>query len=98
MDERVFHFLLESQALMLELDSLLDKYELRGSALCSVIQGVMIDDPDDENAMKFHSVYNLVAENKEEVEMLADFLQDTWDASDDDDLGSILRNAGISPN
>lgn len=99
MDEKVFQFLLESQSLMLELDLLIEKYGLEDKALCCVIQGVLVEDPEDEKSMRLNTIYNLTADNQEEVDTLKDFLQDIWDSNKGDNgLDDLLRDSGISLN
>lgn len=101
MEENVFNFLAESQALMIEMDNLIDKYDLRDRVMSVVLQGVITHNEINPEEVSLQSIYNLNVDGQEEVDEIKDFIQDMWDSmkdNEDDDLNDLLDGTGISLN
>ena len=101
MEENVFNFLAESQALMIEMDNLIDKYDLRDRVMSVVLQGVITQNEINPEEINLQSIYNLNVDGQEEVDEIKDFIQDMWNSmkdNEDDDLNDLLDGTGISLN
>tara|TARA_B100000242_G_scaffold288144_1_gene255926 strand:- start:783 stop:1067 length:285 start_codon:yes stop_codon:yes gene_type:complete len=90
-------FLIELHKLMLEYEELVDRYEMRGRLL-SIFAAGILDPIDDENSTMKAS-YNYMIDNKDELEVMLDFISDTYeDHQGTNDLEDLLGGLGISLN
>ena len=90
-------FLIELHKLMLEYEELIDRYEMRGRLL-SIFAAGILDPIDDENSTMKAS-YNYMLDSKEEMDVMLDFINDTYhEHKSMDDLEDLLGDMGISLN
>tara|TARA_Y100000996_G_C22462899_1_gene618820 strand:- start:559 stop:843 length:285 start_codon:yes stop_codon:yes gene_type:complete len=90
-------FLIELHKLMLEYEELVDRYEMRGRLL-SIFAAGILDPIDDENSTMKAS-YNYMIDSKEEMDVMLDFINDTYhEHKNMDDLEDLLGGMGISLN
>ena len=90
-------FLIELHKLMLEYEELIDRYEMRGRLL-SIFAAGILDPIDDENSTMKAS-YNYMLDSKEEMDVMLDFINDTYhEHKNMDDLEDLLGGMGISLN
>tara|TARA_R110002096_G_scaffold277156_1_gene471201 strand:+ start:605 stop:895 length:291 start_codon:yes stop_codon:yes gene_type:complete len=91
-------FLFEMQRLVIEMDSLADKYGVRDNLMSLVVTGLLEETPDGETKLKAVYSYNL--NNREELEEIIDFAQSTYEEPEDEgpDLTDFLNGLGISLN
>ena len=90
-------FLIELHKLMLEYEELVERYEMRGRLL-SIFAAGILDPIDDENSTMKAS-YNYTIDNKDELQVMLDFISDTYeDHQGTDDLEDLLGGLGISLN
>lgn len=82
---------------MLEYEELIDRYEMRGRLL-SIFAAGILDPIDDENSTMKAS-YNYMLDSKEEMDVMLDFINDTYhEHKSMDDLEDLLGDMGISLN
>ena len=90
-------FLYKIRELAVEMDDLVDEYGLRDRLMSIMIIGVTELNEDGETNMKAVYSYNL--HNREELNELIEFMQDTYvDKSEGPDLDELLGGLGISLN
>jgi len=90
-------FLYKIRELAVEMDDLVDEYGLRDRLMSIMIIGVTELNEDGETNMKAVYSYNL--HNKEELNELIEFMQDTYVEKDNGpDLDDLLDGLGISLN
>ena len=90
-------FLIELHKLMVEYEELIDRYEMRGRLL-SIFAAGILDPIDDENSTMKAS-YNYMLDSKEEMDVMLDFINDTYhEHKNMDDLEDLLGGMGISLN
>ena len=80
------------------MDALADKYDVRDNLMSIVITGLLEETPDGTTKLKAIYSYNL--NNREELEEILDFAQNTYEDPEDDgpDLTGFLDDLGISLN
>ena len=89
--------MIELHKLMLEYEELVDRYEMRGRLL-SIFAAGILDPIDDENSTMKAS-YNYMIDSKEEMDVMLDFINDTYhEHKNMDDLEDLLGGMGISLN
>jgi len=93
-------YLFEMQRLLMEMESLADKYDVRDNVMSLIVTGVLEETPFGENKLKALYSYNL--NSRDELEEIIDFVHNTYeepkDTDDDQDLETFLRDFGISLN
>lgn len=90
-------FLYKIRELAVEMDDLVDEYGLRDRLMSIMIIGVTELNEDGETNMKAVYSYNL--HNREELNELIEFMQDTYVEKDNGpDLDDLLDGLGISLN
>ena len=90
-------FLYKIRELAVEMDDLVDEYGLRDRLMSIMIIGVTELNEDGETNMKAVYSYNL--HNREELNELIEFMQDTYvEKYNGPDLDDLLRGLGISLN
>ena len=90
-------FLYKIRELAVEMDDLVDEYGLRDRLMSIMIIGVTELNEDGETNMKAVYSYNL--HNREELNELIEFMQDTYVEKDNGpDLDDLLSGLGISLN
>ena len=92
-------FLIEIQKKLLEIDMIVEEYEMRDQLMSIFVCGVLEPYTQDKSTMK--AMYGYSIETEEELETLLNFIRETWrDQKDvrDDDLDDLLNGLGISLN
>lgn len=90
-------FLLELQMLLVEIDNLVDRYEMRDKVLSIFVAGVI--EPIDDNTSNMRAMYNYIVDSREELDTMIDFINTSYEESrNSDDLDNLLGGLGISLN
>ena len=90
-------FLLELQMLLVEIDNLVDRYEMRDKVLSIFVAGVI--EHIDDNTSNMRAMYNYIVDSREELDTMIDFINTSYEESkNSDDLDNLLRGLGISLN
>jgi len=94
-------FLMEVHRIAIELELLIDKYDLRDNVISMMVVGVL-QDLRLENQSNMKAIYSHNIQNKEELDVMTDFAKDTWedskDIDDEPDIDDLLKGLGISLN
>jgi|TARA_A100000172_G_scaffold1166_1_gene1036 hypothetical protein len=88
-------FLFEVQQIALEIESLIDKYDVREDVMSLMIIG-LIDEMEDTHQLKAVYGYNL--RDRSELEELVTFAQDSFKGNDEPDIDDLIKGLGISLN
>jgi|TARA_R100000084_G_scaffold99488_1_gene53882 hypothetical protein len=88
-------FLFEVQQIALEIESLIDKYDVREDVMSLMIIG-LIDEFEDTHQLKAVYGYNL--RSRDELEELVTFAQDSYKGDDEPDIDDLIKGLGISLN
>ena len=96
-------FLMEVHRLAVELELLIDKYELRDRVLSMMVIGVLDSlDIDEEEKSRMKAIYSHNMHDENELNVLVDFAVDTWKENKDIDRGldfdDLFDGLGISLN
>jgi hypothetical protein len=95
-DTEDYDFLIEMQQLHHKMEMLIEKYDMRDRVLSVVVTGVL-EAVDEENSnMKALFSYNLGS--SEEVDVIVDFIKNTYEDQEGPDLDDLLGDLGISLN
>ena len=80
------------------MDSLADKYGVRDNLMSLVVTGLLEETP--EGSTKLKAIYSYNLNNREELEEIIDFAQNTYEDPEDEgpDLTDFLNEFGISLN
>ena len=70
-------FLLEIQRLALEMDMLIDKYDVRDKVVSVMVTGLLDDDFFGEPRLK--AIYSYSLDSRSELDSIIDFIDTTWD-------------------
>lgn len=92
-------FLIEIQRKLMEIDMIIDEYEMRDKIMSIFVCGVLEPYTETQSTMK--AMYGYSIESEEELETLLDFIKETWKDQKDirnDDLDDLLDGLGISLN
>lgn len=87
-------FLFEIQKIALEIEQLIDKYNVRDDVMSLMIIG-LIDELEDSNQLKAVYGYNL--RSRDELDELINFAQESF-RDDDLDIDGLIDGLGISLN
>ena len=81
-------FLMEVHRLAIELELLIDKYEVRDRVLSMMVVGVLDSlEDNDEDKSKMKAIYSHNLHTDGELEAIVDFATETWRDSKDIDRG-----------
>tara|TARA_R100001015_G_C4583932_1_gene140053 strand:- start:28 stop:375 length:348 start_codon:yes stop_codon:yes gene_type:complete len=103
-DKRKHAFLLEVQRLSLQLEDLMDYYDVRDTATYILLGGIVEpyrpEDISQIDFKKFSAVYSYLIDSELILEELIDFIIHTYeppekDELDDDDLDDLLHGLGV---
>jgi len=90
-------FLIELQMLLVEIDNLVDRYEMRDRVLSIFVAGLL--EPIDDNTSNMKAMYNYIVDSREELDTMLDFINTSYEESKNtDDLDNLLGGLGISLN
>ena len=90
-------FLFDVQRLAIELDQLIDDYDLRGEVVSVMMTGVL--ENKDGDKLRLKTIYSYDISSREELEEILDFIRQSYKGPDDDiDLSGLFDGSGISLN
>tara|TARA_R100000388_G_scaffold55214_1_gene40923 strand:+ start:1217 stop:1504 length:288 start_codon:yes stop_codon:yes gene_type:complete len=90
-------FLAELQGLLLEIDNLVDRYEMRHKIMSVFVAGLL--EPVDENTSNMKAMFNYIVDSRDELDTMIDFISTSYDESGQkNDLDDLLDGLGISLN
>lgn len=90
-------FLIELQMLLVEIDNLVDRYEMRDRVLSIFVAGLL--EPIDDNTSNMKAMYNYIVDSREELDTMLDFINTSYEESKNtDDLDDLLGGLDISLN
>ena len=95
-DTEEYDFLIEMQELHHKMDMLIERYGMREKVLSVVVTGVLNPFDDDNSTMKAIFSYNL--ESYTEMEIMNEFIKNTYEDQSGPDLDGMLGDLGISLN
>ena len=96
-DDRDDQFMIELHKLMLAYETLVDEYDMRGKLISIFAAGIL--EPVDEDTSNMKASFNYMIENKDELQVMLDFISDTYEEQRGmDDLEDLLGGLGISLN
>tara|TARA_R100000388_G_C7110554_1_gene96373 strand:+ start:224 stop:526 length:303 start_codon:yes stop_codon:yes gene_type:complete len=95
-------FLMEVHRLAIELELLIDKYDVRDKVLSMMVVGILDSMQDDEEKSRMKAIYSHNMQDELELETLIDFATETWKENKDIDRGldfdDLFDGLGISLN
>ena len=95
-------FLVEVHRLAIELEFLIEKYDLRDRVLSMMVVGVLDELEGDEEKSRMKAIYSHNMHNELELQTLIDFAIETWKERQNDDDGpdfdDLFDGLGISLN
>jgi len=90
-------FLIELQMLLVEIDNLVDRYEMRDRVLSIFVAGLL--EPIDDNTSNMKAMYNYIVDSREELDTMLDFINTSYEESKNtNDLDDLLGGLDISLN
>ena len=90
-------FLMELQMLLVEIDNLVDRYEMRDRVLSIFVAGLL--EPIDDNTSNMKAMYNYIVDSREELDTMLDFINTSYEESKNtNDLDDLLGGLDISLN
>ena len=100
MDDKVFEFLMEVQDLVIQIENLIDKFEMRPVIMSAIMVGVIEDTEEDgdsgEEFFNVRSLYSFNLRDKEELKQVAEMMDEVYKS--EDGLDDLLNGTGISLN
>ena len=92
-------FLFEVQKLSIDLDRLIDEYDMREGVMTLFVAGVIDNmDGDEEDPVRLKAIYSYNLNNRLELEEILNFASDTFKDPDEPDIDDLLDGLGISLN
>ena len=88
-------FLFEIQQVALEIEAIIDKYDVRDDVMSLMIVG-LIDEMEDRHQLKAVYGYNL--RSRDELDELVTFAQESYKDDDEPDIDGLIAGLGISLN
>tara|TARA_R110002096_G_scaffold2035_1_gene10587 strand:- start:974 stop:1288 length:315 start_codon:yes stop_codon:yes gene_type:complete len=76
-------FLLEIQKLAVQMDNLVEKYEMRDRFVSVLVSGFINEEED--GTIKMNAIYSYHIDNFMELSEILDFIDNTYEEEDDDD-------------
>ena len=96
-DDRDDQFMIELHKLMLAYETLVDEYDMRGKLISIFAAGIL--EPVDEDTSNMKASFNYMIENKDELQVMLDFISDTYEEQKGyNDLEDLLGGLDISLN
>ena len=89
--------MIELHKLMLAYETLVDEYDMRGKLISIFAAGIL--EPVDEDTSNMKASFNYMIENKDELQVMLDFISDTYEEQKGyNDLEDLLGGLDISLN
>ena len=95
-DTEEYDFLIEIQQLHHQMEMLIEKYGMRDKVMSVVVTGVLEAIDEENSTMKALFSYNLGS--SDEMEVMTDFIKNTYEEQSGPDLDDLLGDLGISLN
>jgi len=96
-EERDDQFMIELHKLMLAYETLVEEYDMRGKLISIFAAGIL--EPVDDDTSNMKASFNYMIDNKDELQVMLDFISDTYEEQRGmDDLEDLLGGLGISLN
>jgi len=96
-EERDDQFMIELHKLMLAYEALVEEYDMRGKLISIFAAGIL--EPVDDDTSNMKASFNYMIDNKDELQVMLDFISDTYEEHRGmDDLEDLLGGLGISLN
>ena len=95
-DTAEYDFLIEMQHLHHQMEMLIEKYGMRNRVMSVVVTGLLEPIDEDNSTMKALFSYNLGS--YDELDVMIDFIKNTYEEQDGPDLDDLLGDLGISLN
>ena len=93
---------MEVHRLAIELELLIDKYDVRDKVLSMMVVGILDSMQDDEEKSRMKAIYSHNMQDELELQTLIDFATETWRENKDIDRGldfdELFDGLGISFN
>jgi hypothetical protein len=92
-------FFLEIQRLSMEMDEIINKHGMRDRVASIMVTGLI--DQDFLGNSRLQAIYSYSLDSREELDSILDFINNTWDDSDDidwetsPDIDDLLDGTGI---
>ena len=92
-------FFLEIQRLSMEMDEIINKHGMRDRVVSIMVTG--LTDEDFMGNSRLQAIYSYSLDSREELDSILDFINNTWDDSDDidwetsPDIDDLLDGTGI---
>ena len=88
-------FLLEIQRLALEMDILIEKYDVRDKVVSVMVTGIINEEEFGESQLK--AIYSYSLDSRNELECIMEFIGSTWTDEDEGyrDIDDLLDGTGI---
>ena len=92
-------FFLEIQRLSMQMDEIINKHGMQGRVASIMVTGLI--DQDFLGNSRLQAIYSYSLDSKEELDSILDFINSTWDDSDEidwdtpPDLDDLLDGTGI---
>ena len=92
-------FFLEIQRLSIEMDEIIHKHGMQDRVASIMVTGLI--DEDFMGNSRLQAIYSYSLDSKEELDSILDFINSTWDDSDEksnrgyDDIDDLLDGTGI---
>ena len=96
-EERDDQLMIELHKLMLAYETLVEEYDMRGKLISIFAAGIL--EPVDDDTSNMKASFNYMIDNKDELQVMLDFISDTYEEQRGmDDLEDLLGGLGISLN
>ena len=88
-------FFLEIQLLSMQMDEIIHKHGMQDRVASIMVTGLI--DEDFMGNSRLQAIYSYSLDSKEELDSILDFINSTWDDSDEgyDDIDDLLDGTGI---
>ena len=92
-------FLFEVQRIAIEIENLIDEYNMRDDVMSLMIVGVLEPSQyEDEEFSQLKAIYGYNLHSRDELQELLNFASESYQDPDEPDLDDLLKGLGISLN
>lgn len=95
-DKEAYDFLIEMQQLHHKMEMLIERYNMRDRVLSVVVTGIL--EPVDEENSNMKALFSYNLGSREEVDVITEFIANTFEDQEGPDLDDLLGDLGISLN